>query len=606
MKTTHEQNAIINAQGNLSINAIAGSGKTTTILKYAGNQPKDSKILYLAYNKSVKTEAKQKCMQQGLMNVQVETAHSLAYRHIIRPGNFKVSKKDYKIYDLTQILSLHAIGDDYVNFLLANHISKFTAYFCNSTAKKIQDLDYSEIITDRKAKTFVKNNYRLIEKGTRKFLAKMERKEIDCTHDFYLKKFQLCKPALKYDCILFDEGQDASPAMLDIFLNQNATKIIVGDNHQQIYAWRFAINSLEKISFQQYHLTASFRFPPAIANLANHILSWKKHITDKKPMTIQGKGKLSVKQKTKSKAIIARSNLGLLLKAIEYVVEYKKAEKIYFEGNIHSYTYAEDGTSLYDVLNLFLGRKHFIKDLLIKSMHNMEQLEDYIEKTEDVQLAMMVKIVREYGKEIPKILKEIKEKHITSDNKEKAEIIFSTVHRSKGMEYDAVYLVNDFINEEKIAKLSKTFLDENASKINEEINLLYVAITRTKNHLYIPAILLPKDHKKSPHIHPVKVEIEEENNEENNKEITLEEVVQIMTGQTKAPPSNQTVKAYSVVQVRKKHQHAYKPWDPEMDHELTIMFCEGKSNKLMAKHFGRTSGAICSRIKKLYLREMYG
>lgn len=75
----------------------------------------------------------------------------------------------------------------------------------------------------------------------------MEQGEIEITHDFYLKKFQLEAPMLQYDFILFDEGQDASAAMLDVFLKQKATKVIVGDTNQQIYGWRFAVNSLEKI-----------------------------------------------------------------------------------------------------------------------------------------------------------------------------------------------------------------------------------------------------------------------------------------------------------------------------------------------------------------------
>lgn len=602
MNPTPEQSNIINSTGDLCINAIAGSGKTTTILQYAATRPSNAKILYIAYNKSVKTEALHKCKKLNLSNVRVETAHSLAYKHIIRYGNYTVSKNGYKTFDLTKILNLRAAGDAYINFLLANHISKFANYFCNSTSLKIQDLDYSTTVTDKKAKTFVKNHYQLIERGTREFLAKMENREIDCTHDFYLKKFQLSAPILNYDYILFDEGQDASPAMLDIFLNQRTTKIIVGDTHQQIYAWRFAINSLEQVSFPQHNLTASFRFPPAIANLANQILSWKKHYDDKiAPLFIKGLAKPTT-NKSKTKAIIARTNLGLLLKAIEYVVESKKADKIYFEGNINSYTYAEDGTSLYDVLNLYLGKNHMIKDALIKTMNSIEQLEDYIENTEDVQLAMMVKIVQEYGKEIPNIIKEIKEKHISTDDKENAEVIFSTVHRSKGMEYDAVYLVNDFISEEKIKKLSKEFLKEHSAKINEEINLLYVAITRTKKHLFIPETLLPENTKKSPYIHPLKVEVPAEE----NGEISIEEVIDIMTKNPNPSNTGPKTKAYSVEEKRKSHKDAYKPWTPTLDDELTVLYCEGNSVKNMAIHFGRTQGAIRSRIKKLELKELYG
>lgn len=57
--------------------------------------------------------------------------------------------------------------------------------------------------------------------------------------------------------------------------------------------------------------------------------------------------------------------------------------------------YADEGTSLYDVLNLYNGKRPLIKDNLIKEMKNLKELEDYIEKTEEVQLGMMVEIVKE-------------------------------------------------------------------------------------------------------------------------------------------------------------------------------------------------------------------
>ena len=54
----------------------------------------------------------------------------------------------------------------------------------------------------------------------------------------------------------------------------------------------------------------------------------------------------------KAKAVLARTNLGLLVKAIEYVTEKRQVKRLHFEGNINSYTYAADGASLYDVLSL--------------------------------------------------------------------------------------------------------------------------------------------------------------------------------------------------------------------------------------------------------------
>jgi superfamily I DNA/RNA helicase len=420
-------------------------------------------------------------------------------------------------------------------------------------------------------------------------LAKMDAGEIEVTHDFYLKKFQLANPKLPYDYILFDEGQDASPAMLDIFLKQKATKVIVGDAHQQIYGWRFAVNSLEKVDFQDFYLTSSFRLNSDIGRLANKILERKEKLNNYFKVKIKGIGGCKT---FKSKAVLARTNLGLLAKAIEYVTEKKKIERIYFEGNLNSYFYADEGTSLYDVLNLYTKKYRLIKDKLIRNMKSIEELEDYIEKTEDVQLAMMVEIVKEYGDEIPAIIKQIKEKHIDTDNREEAQMIFSTVHRSKGMEYEAIQLVNDFLNEEKLQKqLNNGELNDFIkSKLNEEINLLYVAVTRTKNSIHIPRPLMPENFPKSSNIHIM------------NVDVVIKEKI---TESRSLIEAKETNKSYSFDEIREKHSSAYLPWTKALDNELEVLYCEGTHIKDLAKHFGRTKGAIRSRIKKLELEEKY-
>jgi hypothetical protein len=53
---TREQTAIVSSAGNIKINAVAGSGKTTTLIEYARVRPGE-KILYLAFNRAVKLEA---------------------------------------------------------------------------------------------------------------------------------------------------------------------------------------------------------------------------------------------------------------------------------------------------------------------------------------------------------------------------------------------------------------------------------------------------------------------------------------------------------------------------------------------------------------------
>lgn len=602
MKLSKEQEAIIRSNGNIRINAVAGSGKTTTVIEYARARPSGTRILYLAFNKSVKLEAATRFSEAGLSNVKTETAHSLAYKAIVFKHGYTVRTQGYKTHEMAGLLGLDIGGEKHSLYILANHIIKFMNYFCNSAAKKVQELNYLDLIADDKARIFVKNHYKLIEQQTRQVLARMDRGEIDITHDFYLKKFQLSDPVLPYDLILFDEGQDASAAMLDIFMKQPAVKVIVGDTHQQIYGWRNAVNSLEQADYPTHMLGSSFRFSDDIARLAMAVLDWKSHLGSYSPVQILGKGNV---KDVKSKAILARSNLGLLLRAIEFVTEHPGVRKIYFEGNIQSYTYADDGSSLYDVLNLHLQKTHLIRDPLMKQMKNLEELDEYIGNTDDAQLAMMLEIVREYGREIPDIIRSIKERHVDNSERHTAEMVFSTVHRCKGMEYDEVTLVDDFTGEAGLLKRLAMLKDgDGKARLNEDINLLYVAITRTRNLLYIPEHLLPAGFPALPQIHPVKTPV---------KEDPLPELPDfIQTAFFRQTTKAKTQKAYGKKAEKQaggssaaRPDGAYQPWTVLLDAELSSLFVSGKSIAALAQHFGRSKGAVWARVRKLNLEDHY-
>jgi len=129
MELTSEQHAIINSNGNIKINAVAGSGKTTTIIEYAKARPANSRILYLAFNRSVKIEATKKFAEKGLSNVKVETAHSLAYKNIIFKHHYTVRSQGYKTNEIAEVLGLKGNGDKITEYIIANHINKFVAYF---------------------------------------------------------------------------------------------------------------------------------------------------------------------------------------------------------------------------------------------------------------------------------------------------------------------------------------------------------------------------------------------------------------------------------------------------------------------------------------------
>lgn len=53
--------------------------------------------------------------------------------------------------------------------------------------------------------------------------------------------------------------------------------------------------------------------------------------------------------------------------------------------------------------------------------------------------------------------------------------------------------------------------------------------------------------------------------------------------------------------IKKTHTQAYEPWSKETDEKLKTLFHQGKTVKELSEIFGRTRGAIRSRIIKLLL-----
>lgn len=484
MKLSPQQEQIIQYEDNCKINAVAGSGKTTTLREYARIRP-GKKLLYIGFNRTVKEEAQRKFIAAGVSNTRIETAHSLAYAAIMKGKAFKLKSAGYKTAEIAEFIQMKGGLND--RLAIANHVGKYAGLFCNSAARKVEDIDYLSFVTDPKAKEFVTFYRKPILDNTRLFLAGMLNGRYEITHDFYLKLFQLSNPTLNYDTVLFDEGQDASVVMLDIFLNQQATKVIVGDTHQQIYGWRQAINSLDLVDYPTFDLTTSYRFPSYIAQLATAVLDTKKPYGFSTP-AIEG---LQSNPDVTGRAVIGRTNIGILAKAIEYLIETRLIENLYFEGNFNSYVYSDSGGSLYDVLNLFLCKHESIKDPLLRGMQSFSDLTDYIELTEDYQLSLLVEVVQKYGSELPHFLNLIR-RNLT-ESRSFADCIFSTVHRAKGMEYETVEVCDDYMSPDDLDKAVESCLatGQPVTPLMEEVNALYVAITRASKRLSIPRRYFP-------------------------------------------------------------------------------------------------------------------
>jgi len=211
-KLTEEQESIIDSTENIKVEATAGSSKTTTSLLKADRLSEKisakQKTLYVVYNRAAKDHAKHLVENMGISKIQVDTAHSLAYRTIAIPRKLKI-RNNYSAYQLVKLLKINEYNG-FTKYVMTNHVSKYFSYFCNSSSTTFEEYNYIKdlAISEKGSYDFALSNLDKIEKYGQKLYAMMKSKEIDCTHDFYLKEFHLMGKQLPYPQIIFDEAHN--------------------------------------------------------------------------------------------------------------------------------------------------------------------------------------------------------------------------------------------------------------------------------------------------------------------------------------------------------------------------------------------------------------
>ena len=87
---------IESGKGNAVVDAVAGSGKSTTIVESLRSIPEGQSVLFLAFNKSIVEELKIKVAFQE--NVEVMTLHSLGAKSVMRSINCKIQGDKYRAH----------------------------------------------------------------------------------------------------------------------------------------------------------------------------------------------------------------------------------------------------------------------------------------------------------------------------------------------------------------------------------------------------------------------------------------------------------------------------------------------------------------------------
>jgi len=475
VKPTEEQQAVLDSTGRvLLINARAGTGKTTTLQMIASAHP-DLRILYLVFNRKAREEAGGKFPR----NVEVRTVHSLAFsRSLGEVENFSVADMLPAFKGLPNPQQLAAVSHDLVEFFMNSPFPKV------EQAMEVFQEDHLASLTEE-VRDLVEESRDRIVQAAREILGQWYRQERPYPHDFYLKLFHLeglfDKALDRFDRVLVDEGQDLSPIMLDALERCRKRIVIVGDTHQQIYSFRYAIDAMKRFSCEDRRdLTFSFRFGKKIADLASLFIREAK---GEKGFSIKGnpEKKSSVafyasppKPKAGERcAILSRTNLALFEHALGL-----RATGIPFslQGNISGIL-----GRILDVYWLSEGTHDKIRDPLIRSFEKLENLDAYATDLDDFQLSNMVEVVREYARILPEAVFDImKISKSTAETPNGPGIILSTVHGAKGQEYDRVYIDADIA-----ASLSRPEAIVTPT-FGDEANIAYVGFTRAIRHLHLP------------------------------------------------------------------------------------------------------------------------
>nr|XP_012596698.1 F-box DNA helicase 1 isoform X1 [Microcebus murinus]XP_012596699.1 F-box DNA helicase 1 isoform X2 [Microcebus murinus] len=491
IQLTHEQQLILNHKMEplqvVKIMAFAGTGKTSTLVKYA-EKWSQSRFLYVTFNKSIAKQAERAFPS----NVTCKTFHSMAYGHV---GRKYQSKKKLNLFKLTPFMVNSVLAEGKGGFIRAKLVCKTLENFFASADEELT-IDHVPIWckNSQGQRVMVEQSEKLNSVLEASRLWDNMRKLGECTeeayqmtHDGYLKLWQLSKPLLaSYDAIFVDEAQDCTPAIMNIVLSQPCGKIFVGDPHQQIYTFRGAVNALFTVPHTHvFYLTQSFRFGVEIAYVGATILDVCKRV--RKKTLVGGNHQSGISGDAKGQvALLSRTNANVFDEAVR-VTEGEVPSRIHLIGGIRSF-------GLDRIIDIWIllqpeeerkKRNLVIKDKFIRRWVHKEGFSGfkrYVTAAEDKELEAKIAVVEKYNIRIPELVERIEKCHI--EDLDFAEYILGTVHKAKGLEFDTVHVLDDFVKvpcaRHNLPQLPH-FRVESFSE--DEWNLLYVAVTRAKKRL---------------------------------------------------------------------------------------------------------------------------
>lgn len=465
--TTEQKKAIAYGSSGVSLKIEAGAGctKTSTLVLVAQNLPARRYGHYITFGAANVRDAKSRMPK----HITCKTAHGEAWcigrdfaDRVNQRLNGRIIAEQFRITnrffgDASLELSASVISN-----LSLDAVTRFCQTSDIELSEKHIPLEHYDLTDELK-----QDIGRTILFYAKKLWLAMSDKNstFPSTHNIYLKLWSLSNPVIKTDLILFDEAQDANEVMLSIVLAQKHCQLIfVGDRYQSIFEWNGAINAMNKIELdKETKLTQSFRFGDDIAQLGNQVIDGflNKKINLKGNPAINSQ--VVLEDYGRCDAVISRTNASMIGSLLENQMQGYRA-------GVNGGT-KESELLLSGIQNLMDGVPVTVKDLML--FKNYNDLIDYSETNSGQDMKTLLKLIDRYG--INTLRGALKNTINLSDPylSVKPDVILTTAHRAKGLEFETVKLSNDFKSPD-----DEGFQDADA-------HLLYVACTRAKKRLDI-------------------------------------------------------------------------------------------------------------------------
>lgn len=470
---SQQQEIVLDKSKYLLVIAGAGSGKTMTILgkinylvKYK-NVPKDD-ILCISFTKEASNSLKQKILKEFSLDITVYTFHKLSLE-ILKDKSYQIASSDL----LDNIINNFFYIDIYKNDICLKNTIKYLGYIPVGNLASIYDkiLSTNKVQIESLEKTlstfihlFKCNNFdissfpKFIKDAKRHFKVRnsiflylafniyliyqnylKENHEIDFDDMLIYAKECINKEGKykNFKYIIVDEYQDTSfirfALIKEIIEKNEANLLVVGDDYQSIYRFTGCDISLF-LDFQKY-------FPSAkIMKIETTYRNSQELITVAGKFVMQNKRQIVKELKSNKKLD-------------------KPVKIIYYQNNINT-----------PFIRLVIKIKsQGYKELLVLGRNNKDI--NKLNNSQDIKL---------------------NDNKIIIKNHEDMQITYLTAHKSKGLESENVIIINmdddilgfpSKIEDEKL--LNYVTKEKETYPYAEERRLFYVALTRTKNYVYL-------------------------------------------------------------------------------------------------------------------------